>query len=716
MSRRRLTPRMAGREYGPVMNDPGHGPIDEGIPENERQLYLLLDTLPFIAFVIAPGGQAKHYNQKFIEYHGFTPNDDKADRTALLHPDDQALLASTRLSSAKSRTEYIVEARLRRHDGVYRWHRIHNKPLIRTGDLIGWLGSAVDIHDVVHANEILELRVGERMVELEAVNRRLTAEILQRQRTEEGLRTSEARYRGLYNRTPMALQSVDAQARLIDVNDTWLEMFDYKREDAIGRSPADFMTADSADRYRVQAWPEMLASGGQLRVVDYQFLTRSGRRFDGRLAASGEFDAGGRFVRSWSAIADVTAEKRADQDLRRAQRMDAVGQLTAGIAHDFNNLLTAILGNLELMTRRPQSDQARTERLIAGAKTAAERGAKLTEQLLAFSRQQQIAAEPVDLNRLIQGMLPLLRSTIGGTIGINIVAEPALSAALADPTQLELAILNLAINARDAMPDGGAITIETTNVTLGEPAWAEEPASGDYVAVRVTDTGSGISDATRERMFEPFFTTKGIGKGSGLGLPQVLGVVKQLGGGLAVRSAPGEGTGISIFLPRAGPVGAPNPVVAPEVETPGLAMADTALGRRGRILVVDDDAGVRSTAAAMLRDAGYEVAEASSGAAALDALERADSRTQLVLADIAMPGLNGVEFAVIVRRTWPALPVLLMTGYASGGLLRKSTEHEVLKKPFQAAELEASLRRAMNRGRGPESGPAPLHPRQTILP
>jgi PAS domain S-box-containing protein len=676
------------------MSDEESGLIDKALQENKTRLHLLLDTLPFIAWLMAPGGRGEHYNQKFIEYHGFVSGADTASRDSLLHLDERSLLVSARQSGAESGAEYVVEARLRRQDGAYRWHRLHKKPLIRDGDLVGWFGSAIDIHDVVHANELLEQRVRERTAELEAVNRQLTAEIMQRQRTEDGLRASEARYRLLYNRTPMALQSVDAEARLIDVNDTWLEMFGYTPEEAIGRSPADFMTSESAQRYRERAWPEMLASGGQLRVVDYQFLTRSGRMFDGRLAASGEFDAEGRFVRSWAVIADVTIEKRADRDLRQAQRMDAIGQLTAGIAHDFNNLLTAILGNLELMSRPPPRDQARTDRLIAGARSAAERGAKLTEQLLAFSRQQRIAVEPVDVNRVIQEMAPLLRSTIGGNIGVNVAVEPALFTALADPTQVELAILNLAINARDAMPNGGAITIETANVALGEPAWPEEPAPGEYVAVRVSDTGTGIPDAVRERMFEPFFTTKGIGKGSGLGLSQVLGVVKQLGGGLAVRSAPDEGTGISIFLPRAGGVVAGQPEASPVQATEEAAPVPYV-----RILLVDDDADVRSIAAAMLHDAGYEVVEASSGAAALDTLERADSRTGLVVADISMPGINGVELAGIVRRTWPALPVLLMTGYAASGLLRESAEHDVLSKPFQAAELEAKVRQAMRRGR-----------------
>jgi PAS domain S-box-containing protein len=667
---------------------------DEGLGDNETRFHLLLDTLPFIASVIAPGGRTTYYNRRFIDYLGFVPGAETAARTALLHPDDQSQLDSAREMGVATRSEYVIEARLRRHDGAYRWHRIHNKPLVRIGDDVIWLGTAVDIHDVVQANEILERRVSERTAELETLNRVLTAEVEQRRQTEAGLRASEARYRLLYNRTPMALHSTNAEARLVDVNDTWLAMFGYERESVIGRSPADFMTPESAARYRDQAWPEMLASGGELRVVDYQFLTRTGRVFDGRLAAAGEFDAEGRFVRTWSATADVTAEKRADRELRQAQRMEAIGQLTAGIAHDFNNLLTAVLGNLELLAKRqskdPASDRSRSDRLVAGARGAAERGAKLTAQLMAFSRQQKIAATPMDLNRVIEDALPLLRGTIAGNIAIEIKPAADLSSALADPTQLELAILNLAINARDAMPGGGSISIETANVRLGEPAWPEEPAAGDYVAVRVADTGPGIPDTVRERMFEPFFTTKGIGKGSGLGLSQVLGVVKQLGGGLAVRSRPGEGTAISIFLPRSDEGGVNDGTVR---VTEGIESASV---RCGRILVVDDDPGVRAIAAAMLGDAGYEVAEAASAGAALDLLERAGRPTDLVLADISMPGINGVEFAVIVRRTWPALPVLLMTGHADSGLLPQGGDLEVLRKPFQAAELEAKVRLAMD--------------------
>jgi PAS domain S-box-containing protein len=658
--------------------------IDGELLTDETRFHVLLDTLPFIAFVMAPDGSAEHYNQRFVEYHGFVPSPEGASRIDLLHPGDRPGLLAARQDGVAAGTEYVVEARLRRHDGAYRWHRIHNKPLVRAGHLAGWLGTAIDIHDVVHANQILEHCVRKRTAELRAANRELIAEIRQRRRTEEGLRASEAGYRRLYNRTPMALHSVDAQARLIDVNDTWLAMFEYARNEVIGRSPVDFMTRDSAAQYRDWAWPEMLASAGQLKVADYQFVTRSGRVFDGRLAASGEFDANG-FVRSWAALADVTAEKQADREYRQAQRMDAVGQLTAGIAHDFNNLLTAVLGNLELLSKRPLQDAVRTERLIAGARAAAHRGAKLTTQLLAFSRKQEIAAEPVDLNRLIAGMAPLLRSTIGGDCGINIQADASLARALADPAQLELAILNLAINARDAMPDGGAITIATSNAVRGEPVMPEEPTPGDYVAVCVSDTGSGISDAVRERIFEPFFTTKEIGKGSGLGLPQVLGVVKQLGGGLAVESAPEAGTSISVFLPRV--------TEAARSAKPAQRLATSKVRRRPRVQLGDDDAAVRSLAANMLDDAGYEVAEASSGAAALAALKRDEESAELVLVDVATPGVDGVEFAAVVRSNWPALPVLLMSGYTDS----MAAGHGILRKPLQAAEMEARLRQAMAR-------------------
>ncbi|GAC1339905.1 MAG: PAS domain-containing protein [Acetobacteraceae bacterium] len=623
---------------------------------------LLLDTLPHIAFAIFSGGRAEYYNQAFIDYVGVRPGADMASRTALHHPDDQPVLEAARAEGTAAGREYIVEARIRRFDGMYRWHRIHNRPLFHGGRRIGSIGTAVDIHDVRQANEALEDRVGERTTELLA---------------------SESRYRMLYNRTPMALHSVDNRARLIDVNDTWTDLFGWSRDQVIGRSPSEFMTPESAAQFRLRSWPAMLASGGGAQTHEYQFITQSGRVFDGRLIARGEFDPAGAFVRSWSAIADVTAEKRAQHDLRQVHRMEAVGQLTAGIAHDFNNLITAILGNLELLLRRPAALDDRAERLIQGARTAAERGARLTAQLLAFSRQQPVVVEPIDCNRLVEGMRSLLQSTIGATVQIEVCLEPELWPALADATQLELALLNLAINARDAMPQGGTLTITTSNQRRGRATRPEEPSEGEFVCIEVADTGSGIPDQVRERIFEPFFTTKEIGKGSGLGLSQVLGVLQQLDGGLAVRSAPGQGSGFALFLPRT--------TAMATTDAPSPSIADGPDARRLRIVLVDDDPAVRAVVAEMLRDTGHEILELGSGAEALLHLEQ--DCPDLLLADLAMPGMSGVELASGARLIWPTLPVLFMTGFAEENLMPSQSTWRVVRKPFDARTLTAEVAR-----------------------
>ena len=522
---------------------------DAALPAAEARFRALLETLPHIAFVIRPGGEAEYYNQRFIDYLGIPPGADQAARTALHHEEDREALEAARACAVRDGREYIVEARLRRHDGAYRWHRIHNKPLLLDGQPLAWLGTAVDIDDIRRANAVLEERVAARTAELEAANRALRREIAERLQAEAVLRESEERYRKLYNRTPLALQSVDAANRLMDVNDQWLTLFGTRREEVLGRSPAEFMTPDSAELYRSRAWPDMLASGGATRTVEYCFRRRSGEAFDGRLSARGEFDPAGRFVRSWSAIADITAEKRAEAQLRQAQRVEAIGQLTSGVAHDFNNLLTAILSSLELLESRV-GGAAGVVRLIGTARQAAERGARLTAQLLAFAGKQLLRPVELDLNEIVRGMDALLRGVLGA-FTVESVLDPSLWPALADPTQLELVILNLAINARDAMPAGGVIRITTANLVCGARERPEEPPPGEYATVAVADTGTGIPPALLDRVFQPFFTTKDVGRGSGLGLPQVLGVAQQLGGGVRIEAQPGGGTCVRVYLPRA---------------------------------------------------------------------------------------------------------------------------------------------------------------------
>jgi signal transduction histidine kinase/CheY-like chemotaxis protein len=389
---------------------------------------------------------------------------------------------------------------------------------------------------------------------------------------------------------------------------------------------------------------------------------------------------------------EVAARQKAQITLQQAQKIEAVGRLTTGIAHDFNNLLTAILGNLELLESRLGKDE-RAGRLLAAAQRAVDRGAKLTQQLLAFSRQQRLASEPLDINRLVENTKDMLRTTIGPTIRIETVLADALWPALADANQIEMVILNLVINARDAMNVGGAITIATANVTLSAPNRAEEPVAGDYVMLSVTDAGPGIPPDVLEHVFEPFFTTKEVGKGSGLGLPQVLGIAQQLGGGVRIDTVPGEGTSVKIYLPRAKGVTSAERIGAVD-ETP----AAPAHARIATILLVDDDPEVRVATAGLLRMAGHQVIEVGSGGAALDRMDLEGEQIDVVIIDFAMPGMNGVEVARVIRRSWPRVSVLFITGFADQAVLAAdATIGEILSKPFRGAELEEKINLALRR-------------------
>jgi CheY-like chemotaxis protein len=321
---------------------------------------------------------------------------------------------------------------------------------------------------------------------------------------------------------------------------------------------------------------------------------------------------------------------------------------------------------------------------------AAERGAKLTDQLLSFSRRQRLEPRPLDLNEVVVGMRDLLQSTMGGTTHIDTKLQRGLWSAMVDPTQLELAVLNLAINARDAMQVGGSVRVETRNATLGPPRRPEEPPAGEYIGVGVSDTGSGMSEEVRTKAFEPFFTTKEIGKGSGLGLSQVLGFAKQSGGGVRIESRVGEGTSVHIYLPKA------------EAE----AVRSTAHGRPHlpvepfhgvMILLVDDDNEVREVTRAMLHGQGHRVLEAGSGGAALDILRR-EPGIELLIADFAMPGMNGAELARFAHEQRPNLPVLFVTGFADRGALAGVDETYIIGKPFVNEELAERVRFALGYG------------------
>lgn len=386
-------------------------------------------------------------------------------------------------------------------------------------------------------------------------------------------------------------------------------------------------------------------------------------------------------------LAQMEERERVESTLRQMQRLEAIGQLTSGVAHDFNNLLTVVLGNIAFMERdfAARGIDGKMFQRLQFMRTAAERGAKLTDQLLSFSRRQRLEPKVLDLNSTIASMRDLLQSTMGGSIRIETSLAGELWHALVDPTQLELAVLNLAINARDAMGVGGLLKVSTCNASLDDPSAPEEPAAGEYVEVCVSDTGSGMTPSVRSRVFEPFFTTKEIGKGSGLGLSQVLGFAKQSNGGLRIDTAESSGTSVRIFLPRS------QSMQSPETNAPQPRAANTDC--HARILLVDDDDAVRQVTADMLRELQYEVAEVGSAGAAFDVL---DSREiDLLLLDFAMPGMSGAEVARRVRTRFPKLPILFVTGYADRALLDGVSELQTIGKPFDVRELADAISAAL---------------------
>ena len=392
-------------------------------------------------------------------------------------------------------------------------------------------------------------------------------------------------------------------------------------------------------------------------------------------------------------VEEAMAERlQVEEALRQAQKMEAVGQLTGGIAHDFNNLLTIIIGNIDTVIRRfdPGADP-RAKRALENALKGADRAAALVQRLLAFSRRQPLDPKSIDVERLLAGMSDLLTRSITETIAIQIVPVHDLWMVEADPNQLENVILNLAVNARDAMPEGGTLTIEARNVTLAAGEMQDAPA-GDYVAIGVTDTGIGMSEDTVTQVFDPFFTTKEVGKGTGLGLSMVYGFVKQSGGHVAIDSSLGSGTTITICLPR-------HRGGASAVADDGAAQAADPGGTES-ILVVEDDDDVRAYTVGILRELGYRVIEAHDGATALKLLERADSGIALLLTDVVMPVMSGSQLAAAARRMQPDIGVLYTSGYTRDAITRDGRLEpgvDLLTKPFTFATLAAKVRDLLDR-------------------
>ncbi|WP_206239922.1 PAS domain-containing protein [Novosphingobium terrae] len=507
-------------------------------------------------------------------------------------------------------------------------------------------------------NETLEARVDEALAE-----RRLWVTIFE---------TSDA-----------LINALDHDYRFLAFNRAYVEAFERHtgQRPVVGASLLDYLPEDATQRSALARWSRAL-SGEDVAIVEPLAPTDPGsRHYELRLNPLRDKD--GQVVGAFQYAIDVTQRLRdaarladAEEALRQSQKLEAMGQLTGGVAHDFNNLLTPIIGSLDLLQRRRVGDD-KAQRQISAALQSAERAKVLVQRLLAFARRQPLQPAPVDIAAIVEGMAELIASTSGPRIRIEVDVDAGLPPALADANQIEMAILNLAVNSRDAMPDGGRLGITAKYAEI-EPDHATRLAAGRYIQLGVSDTGTGMDEATRLRAVDPFFSTKGIGKGTGLGLSMVHGLASQLGGALTIKSRPGLGTRIDLWLPVATALpAAPSQADHPTNETSS-----------GTILLVDDEFIVRASTADMLEDLGYAVIEADCAEEAL-ALVTEGLRPAMLLTDHLMPGMSGTDLAERIRAILPSLPVLIVSGYAEEEGLPATLPR--LVKPFRQAELGASL-------------------------
>ena len=513
----------------------------------------------------------------------------------------------------------------------------------------------------------------------------------ERLRAEQELRRAEQRQAAIIQSLPMVLylEPFDRHPRWPEYVSGDLEAITgYKHEEIAAQPELWAERLHPEDRDRVLAAIEGRQKTGRLSV-EYRWQCGDGGYKHFLDQAVLLKDADGRPVEFAGTLTDISEQRSLESQLIQAQKMDAIGKLTGGIAHDFNNLLAAVIGGLGLIDKRATL-QEEERRILSMTRRAAEQGSELVRRLLAFARRQKLEPQTIDLAALQEAVWDLLTHTLGGLVNIEWRPRKDAWNAFADQSQLELALVNLIINARDAMPAGGTVTVAVENCPLPAGNWAELPA-GDYVLLSIADTGTGISAADLEKVMEPFFTTKEVGKGSGLGLSMVYGFAKQSNGAFRLKSEVGEGTIAELWLPRA-------PEQAPVAEKPGKAEPRRGPARKLRVLLVDDHAEVRSTTSAVLADLGHKVTEAANGVDALQALKDRECDYDLMISDYAMPHLSGTEFLREARQLCPEVPALIITGYAEADAISdRPSGVEILLKPFTPSKLEAALARVCSK-------------------
>ncbi|MCY7271760.1 MAG: PAS domain-containing protein [Sphingomonas bacterium] len=641
---------------------------ERALRESEARFRRIADSAPVPMWVTRLDRSRDFVNQAYIELMGVAPEEARRiNWMERVHPDDRAAVVAATIAGEASGESFTTEARFEMRPGNWRWMRAVSQPRFGPGgELVGYIGVSTDV--TLAKESELELR---RMVE---------------DRTAK-LQASEARVRAIFDTVLEVIVLLDPDGTILEinrVNTSW-------RAD----NPSTSIGGKMWDAPTMQAYPEhipaMKAAVAQA-AAGASFNAEFKMEREGVPTAHLDYsiqpirDDEGTIIYLLAEARDVTELKGAQEQLRQSQKMEALGQLTGGIAHDFNNLLTVVVGGLDLIAR--QVTDERLKRYATNALTAAERGARLTAQLLAFSRVQRLEVKPTLVAPLIEAMRPLLRNVLGPTIVRKFALDDARMPVMADPTQLELAVLNLAINARDAMPDGGTLSIATKAVDVAGDTELED---GDYIELSVSDTGTGMTPEVLARAFDPFFTTKDVGKGTGLGLSMVYGVARQSGGTARIDSEVGAGTTIRLYFKRA------NRAVEGDVATAEIERSEPAI-RTASILVIDDDPDVRDFIVESLSDFGYSVRSAVDGEAGLAAF--AEARPDLVILDYAMPGLSGGEVATRILKLMPGQPILFVSGYSESAAINHAAPHaRMLAKPFKPDALDAAVREALGEGK-----------------
>ncbi|MBH5398221.1 PAS domain S-box protein [Bradyrhizobium sp. CNPSo 4010] len=648
----------------------------ETLRESEERFRLIADSAPVPIWVTKLDRKRSFANQAYVDFVGL-PYEQAIDFDwrKVLHPDDLPHVLQQSVAGEASLKPFVLEARYKNASGEWRWLRSESQPRWdATGKHIGFIGVAHDVTVAKQAeielrrlNETLEERIAERTAELEANEARLRAI----------LETSN-QYQGLVN----------LEGELVYANKTALAGIKANSADVIGKPfwETPWFTATDGMSAAVREAFETVLKGEAVRLEMRLHLPIGDRDFD--FGMRPVLDRHGNITGAVPEAVDITERRLGEEALRQSQKMEAIGQLTGGVAHDFNNLLTIIRSATDFLRRRELPEERRRRYVDAISETV-ERASKLTAQLLAFARRQPLKPQIFNVGSQVEGVAQLVRPLVGARIEIAVEVQDADCFTVADVAQFETALINLAINARDAMDGEGRLTIAVRKVSGIPSLRAQSARGGDYVAISVADTGSGIAPEHLDSIFEPFFTTKEVGKGTGLGLSQAFGFAKQSEGDIAVTSTQGEGATFTIYLPQAR-----SP--ATEKEAAALSHEAATTGRGCRVLVVEDDDEVGRFSTELLEDLGYVVRRVADANAALAILGDNEFAVDLVFSDVIMPGMNGVELAGIIRERYPGLPVVLTSGYSNVLAENAHRGFELIQKPYSVESLSRILRKAIS--------------------